>query len=413
MLPSFHHHRGDLNVITEDAIWIGQDGQKYGPYTEADVRQRLADGKFTIDTLAWRNGLAEWIPLVTMFPNTAAYQPPQPPPIHTIGSAPAGRSSTVDTNPAAFSGGSSARHFGQFETADVERAALPAPPPLHWGLVLLFTALTFGIFGIIWPFIQAAWVRKIDGHSRATLLMAIAVACFVVGEPLYIAGSVSASQGGGAGGLAGIGGLLVLAYLIFYLVAFFSMANSMRRNLPDYGLPVEIGGVTLFFFAMYYLQSQLNWVSRWKRTGKTSPEASKGTIWLVFCAAPFLVGILAAISIPAYQDYLVRTQVSEGMALSGGAKTAVAEYYNNRGSLPPDNRSAGLANSTSIAGRYVSGVDVTDGTITVAFDTANSNLTIRNKVLVLSPTPNGNAITWNCSTGSTLPSRDFPLACRN
>jgi type IV pilus assembly protein PilA len=154
-------------------------------------------------------------------------------------------------------------------------------------------------------------------------------------------------------------------------------------------------------------------VSRWKRTGKTSPEASKGTIWLVFCAAPFLVGILAAISIPAYQDYLVRTQVSEGMALSGGAKTAVAEYYNNRGSLPPDNRSAGLANSTSIAGRYVSGVDVTDGTITVAFDTANSNLTIRNKVLVLSPTPNGNAITWNCSTGSTLPSRDFPLACRN
>jgi Tfp pilus assembly major pilin PilA len=400
-------------VTAEDAIWIGQDGQKYGPYTEADVRQRLADGKLTGDTLAWRNGLAEWIPLATMFPKTAAREPPPPPPVRAFGGAYAGPSSAVDTNPATFSDGYSARHSGESETADAERAALPAPPSLHWGLVLLFTALTFGIFGIIWPFIQAAWVRKIDGQSRATLLMAIAVACFVVGESLYISGIVSSLHGGGAAGLAGFGALLVLAYLVFYLVAYFSMANSMRRNLPDYGLPVEIGGVTLFFLAMYYLQSQFNWVSRWKRTGNTSPGASKGIIWLVCFAVPFLVSMLAAISLPAYQDYLVRTQVSEGMALVGGAKAAVAEYYGNRGSLPPDNRSAGLADRSSIVGRYVSGVDVSEGRITVAFDTVNSNVAIRNKVLVLSPTPNGSAITWTCSADSTLPSRDFPLACRN
>lgn len=400
-------------MTAEDAIWIGQDGQKYGPYTEADVRQRLADGKLTSDTLAWRNGLAEWIPLATMFPAAAASQPPPPPPARVVDGTAASPSSAFDTSRAALPEGFSAKRFGPSETADAERAALPAPPSLHWGLVLLFTALTFGIFGIIWPFIQATWVRKIDGQSRATLLMAIAVACFVVGESLYISGIVSAAQGGGAAGLTSFGGLLLLAYWILYLVAFFSMANSMRRNLSDYGLPVEIGGVTLFFLAMYYLQSQFNWVSRWKRTGQTSPGASKGIIWLVLFAVPFLIGILAAISIPAYQDFIIRSQVSEGMVLVGSAKTAVADYYNSRGSLPPDNRSAGLADSTSIAGRYVSGVDVTEGKITVSFDTVNSNATIRDKVLVMSPTTNGSEISWNCRTDSTLPSRDLPLACRN
>jgi hypothetical protein len=399
-------------VTTEDAIWIGQDGQKYGPYTEADVRQRLADGKLTADTLAWRNGLAEWIPLATMFPKAAAHEPPSPPPVRAMGGAPAGPFSAVETNPATFSEGYSARHVDPSETADAERAALPAPPSLHWGLVLLFTALTLGIFGIIWPFIQARWVRKIDSESRAPLLIAIAIPCFVIGEFLNISSMVSVAHGDGASG-AGLGGLLILAYVILYLVAFFSMANSMRRHLSDYGLPVEIGGVTLFFLTVYYLQSQLNWVSRWKHTGETSPGASKGIIWLVCFGLPFLVAILAAISIPGYQSYAVRAQVSEGMALIGGAKTAVADYYNTRGSFPPDNRSAGLANSTSITGNYVSGVDVSGGKITVAFDTVNSNVMIRDKVLVLSPTLNGSAITWICSADSTLPRSDFPLACRN
>jgi Tfp pilus assembly protein PilE len=400
-------------VTTEDAIWIGQDGQKYGPYTEADVRQRQADGKFTSDTLAWRNGLAEWIPLATMFPKAAAYEPLSPPPVSAIGSAPAGPFSAVDTNPSTFSEGYSARHFDPSETADAERAALPAPPSLHWGLVMLFTMLTFGIFGIIWPFIQARWVRKIDSESRAPLLIAIAVACFVIGEFLNISSIVSAVRGGGATGLGGIAFLLLLAYLVLYLVTFFSMANSMRRHLPDYGLPVEIGGVTLFFFTMYYLQSQFNWVSRWKRTGQISPGASKGLLWLVSFGLSFMFAILAAISIPAYQDYLVRAQVSEGMILVGSAKTAVADYYNTRGSFPSDNRSAGLADSTSITGKYVSGVDVSGGKITVAFDTVNSNAMIRNRVLVLSPTVSGSAITWLCSADSTLPRSDFPLACRN
>ncbi len=56
-----------------------------------------------------------------------------------------------------------------------------------------------------------------------------------------------------------------------------------------------------------------------------------------------IIAILAAIALPAYQDYVIRSQVSEGAVLSDGAKTAVAEYYSNRGAAPADNTSAGLA----------------------------------------------------------------------
>src|SRR5262249_4509565 len=54
-----------------------------------------------------------------------------------------------------------------------------------------------------------------------------------------------------------------------------------------------------------------------------------------------IIPILAAIALPAYQDYLIRSQVSEGAVLADGAKTAVAEFYSNKGRYPPNNTSAG------------------------------------------------------------------------
>ena len=71
-----------------------------------------------------------------------------------------------------------------------------------------------------------------------------------------------------------------------------------------------------------------------------------------------IIAILAAIALPAYQDYLIRSQVSEGAVLSDGAKTAMAEFYSNKGYFPPANSSAGLATNVSIVGKYVSQVDI-------------------------------------------------------
>ena len=100
-----------------------------------------------------------------------------------------------------------------------------------------------------------------------------------------------------------------------------------------------------------------------------------------------IIAILAAIAIPAYQDYVIRSQVSEGMTLADGAKTAVAEFYSNDGHYPGNNVSAGLASPASIAGKYTSALGTGSdgngvGKIQVTFNGPKVNDKIRGDILV-------------------------------
>jgi type IV pilus assembly protein PilA len=126
-----------------------------------------------------------------------------------------------------------------------------------------------------------------------------------------------------------------------------------------------------------------------------------------------IIAILAAIAIPAYQDYVIRAQVSEGMSLSSGAKSAVWDFVANTGYFPPSNESAGLAKATSITGSYVSSVNVTGGKITVLFQgpKANSHISGAGSTFVLSPVANAGSIAWVC-TPSTLDHKYLPTSCR-
>ncbi len=124
-----------------------------------------------------------------------------------------------------------------------------------------------------------------------------------------------------------------------------------------------------------------------------------------------IIAILSALAIPAYQDYLIRGQVTEGLNLASGAKAAVWDFYSNTGRLPAGNRSAGLSGSSSIGGSYVSAVDVSGGKIQVAFMAAKANRTLNGKELVLSPITHAGSIAWTC-TPSTVPGRYLPSVCR-
>src|SRR5579862_8843409 len=85
-----------------------------------------------------------------------------------------------------------------------------------------------------------------------------------------------------------------------------------------------------------------------------------------------IIAILAAIALPAYQDYIIRSQVSEGTSLAEGSKTAVAEFYSNTGRFPGSNASAGVASSGSITGSYVKQVLISAaGQIQVTFSSAS------------------------------------------
>jgi len=127
-----------------------------------------------------------------------------------------------------------------------------------------------------------------------------------------------------------------------------------------------------------------------------------------------IIAILAAIAIPAYQDYTIRAQVTEGMSLSTGAKAAVWDFMSNAGHFPRNNASAGLADSGSITGAYVSSVDVAGGRIQVAFNGPKANDQIRHAALVLSPVTYSGSIAWTCSgAGTTLPGKYLPSTCRH
>ena len=127
-----------------------------------------------------------------------------------------------------------------------------------------------------------------------------------------------------------------------------------------------------------------------------------------------IIGILAAIAIPAYQDYTIRAQVSEGLNLSGGAKAAVTEYYQDSGNLATDNSEAGLEAAGEITGKYVTQVEVgatADGVIEVTYG-LDANQIISGDTLILTPdTASAGSVVWACSS-TDLANKHLPAACR-
>jgi type IV pilus assembly protein PilA len=129
-----------------------------------------------------------------------------------------------------------------------------------------------------------------------------------------------------------------------------------------------------------------------------------------------IIAILAAIAIPAYQNYLIRSQVSEGLSLAGGLETGTIEYYSNRGVWPPSNESAGVAKAGSIVGSYVSNVTTGNGTglITITYSGPKANAKISGKTLELSPfSKDGGSFAWTCKTpAGGVESKYLPSSCR-
>ena len=144
-------------------------------------------------------------------------------------------------------------------------------------------------------------------------------------------------------------------------------------------------------------------------------QVQKGFTLIELMIVVAIVGILAAVAIPAYQDYTIRAKVTEGLAAAGAAKAGVADAFNARGVLPSSNTAAGLSAKGEYATGFVNSLEVTGtGTIVLEFKQLGSTTEAASgKTIIFVPTANANtgALTWACTTG-TLVQKYRPSNCR-
>ena len=141
-------------------------------------------------------------------------------------------------------------------------------------------------------------------------------------------------------------------------------------------------------------------------------QVQKGFTLIELMIVVAIIGILAAVAIPAYQDYTVRAKVTEGITAVGAAKAGVIDFYMAKNSFPSSNAEAGLGSSTDYATTWVSSLSVaTGGAISVAYKKLGAGTTL-GETIVFTPTAGtAGVVTWACNSG-TLAQKFRPGNCR-
>jgi hypothetical protein len=212
--------------------FVQRGEQKFGPYTLAEMQEYAQAGRILSTDLAKSEGLTEWVPVSQILGNIPA-------PV----AAPAAAAAPVET--------------------------VPLPPNLHWAVLLViviggqFLGLLSLLFNWVWVLILANWARRLSGTNKAMVLVAMYPAGFLAG--LITFGFAAASH---EDGLLFLGGLLILAGLIAYVVGIFKIREAMEEyyNTKE-NIALTLSGVMTFFFSTIYLQYHINRIHRWKQTG--------------------------------------------------------------------------------------------------------------------------------------------------
>jgi hypothetical protein len=219
---------------------VSRNGQNYGPYTLEDLQRYVAAGNVLATDLAKSDEMPDWVPVSQVL---GASMPAAPAPVAVYG--------------------------GAAPTYSAAAAIYPDPPNLHWALVLLIGCFTCGLFLLVWMFVQAAWMRKVDPRSKALSYYVAAIVVYVI----MIGGEVTMMMSGATGvpssTISGVVGVCSLAYFVLLMVAIFSMRSSMEEhfNGPE-PIGLQLSGVMTFFFNILYFQYHFTRINELKRLAR-------------------------------------------------------------------------------------------------------------------------------------------------
>ena len=207
---------------------IKRGDQEFGPYGLVELKRYVAEGRIAATDLAKSEGMEEWAPVSQV---TGDMEIPQP----AVAPAP------VPGMPA----GAAATN-------------LMPPPDLHWALLLLLTFVTCGIFGIVWMFIQANWVRRIDPENQGLVLYTIYIVGVVLGGALSISEEEAVQL---------LSSLMNLGAMICYIVGHFKLRSGLHRYYAGPPIHLHLGPVMTFFFNNIYFQYHFTRINEWHKTG--------------------------------------------------------------------------------------------------------------------------------------------------
>jgi len=239
---------------------ISRQGQTYGPYPAGDVQRMLNEGRLLPTDLCWTEGMANWEPLGKVMGGAVAPAPapaaPRPAPVQ-----PAQPRPPAQLNPGQAAPQAAMRPGQPVQAAWGAGGQWPAPPDMHWAAVLLLSMVTCGIFGLVWFYKQAAFVKRLDPRNQAIQLFFGYIAVSFLSLFLSLMGRYQV--------LLIINILLPWAALALLLTAVFSMRSVLLRHYNTVeNIGLRLGPVMTFFFNMLYFQYHFSRIARWKRTGQ-------------------------------------------------------------------------------------------------------------------------------------------------